>query len=72
MISQLFILSARGDTIINRDCIEAINLLKIIFNFFVVRSDLIKTTPEMFFRNVKLWKGDAPPIFVKNIKVLNL
>jgi AP-4 complex subunit mu-1 len=47
MISQFFVLSTRGDTIINRD----------------FRSDLIKNTPEVFFRNVKLWKGDAPPIF---------
>jgi AP-4 complex subunit mu-1 len=53
MISQLFILSARGDTIINRD----------------FRSDLIKNTPEIFFRNVKLYKGDAPPIF--NIDGIN-
>jgi len=47
MISQFFVLSARGDTIINRD----------------FRQDLVKNTPEIFFRNVKLYKGDAPPIF---------
>lgn len=47
MISQFFVLSARGDTIINRD----------------FRQDLVKNTPEIFFRNVKLAKGDAPPIF---------
>lgn len=47
MISQFFILSARGDTIINRD----------------FRADLIRTTPEMFFRRVKTEKGDAPPLF---------
>lgn len=47
MISQLFILSERGDTIINRD----------------FRSDLIKNTPELFFREVKLHSGDAPPLF---------
>jgi len=47
MISQFFILSARGDTIINRD----------------FRHDLVKNTPEIFFRQVKLDKGDAPPIF---------
>jgi hypothetical protein len=53
MISQLFILSARGDTIINRD----------------FRSDLIKNTPELFFRNVKLHNGDAPPLF--NLEGIN-
>jgi len=47
MISQFFILSARGDTIINRD----------------FRHDLVKNTPEIFFREVKLYKGEAPPIF---------
>lgn len=53
MISQLFILSLRGDIIINRD----------------FRSELIKTTPEIFYRNVKLYKGDAPPLF--NIEGIN-
>jgi len=47
MISQFFILSARGDTIINRD----------------FRQDLVKNTPEIFFREVKLFQGEAPPIF---------
>lgn len=49
----MFILSARGDIIINRD----------------FRSDLIKNTHEIFYRNVKLYKGDAPPIF--NIDGIN-
>ena len=53
MLSQIFILSARGDTIINRD----------------FRSDLIKNTPELFFRNVKMYQGDAPPIF--NLEGIN-
>jgi AP-4 complex subunit mu-1 len=43
MISQIFILSARGDSIINRD----------------FRSDLIKNTPELFYRRVKMSKGDC-------------
>jgi AP-4 complex subunit mu-1 len=47
MISQFFILSSRGDIIINRD----------------FRSDLIKNTPELFFRNVNLYQGDPPPLF---------
>ncbi len=47
MISQIFFLSTRGDTIINRD----------------FRSDLIKNTPELFYRKVKLAKGDSEPIF---------
>ncbi len=53
MISQIFFLSTRGDTIINRD----------------FRSDLIKNTPELFYRKVKLSKGDADPIF--NIEGIN-
>lgn len=53
MISQIFILSARGDSIINRD----------------FRSDLIKNTPELFYRRVKLAKGDCEPIF--NIEGIN-
>ena len=61
MISQFFILSARGDTIINRDCNLFIFLSK-----RIVRQDLIKNTPEIFFRNVKLQSNDANPIFVNN------
>ena len=53
MISQIFILSARGDILINRD----------------LRGDLVKDTPEIFFRNVKLAKEDHPPIF--NIDGIN-
>ena len=53
MISQIFILSARGDSIINRD----------------FRSDLIKNTPELFYRKVKMDKGDCPPVF--NIEGIN-
>lgn len=41
MLSQLFILSARGDIIVNRD----------------FRSDLVKNTHEIFYREVKLYKG---------------
>lgn len=46
-------MSLRGDIIINRD----------------FRSELIKITPEIFYRNVKLYKGDAPPLF--NIEGIN-
>ena len=55
-ISQFFILSARGDTIIYRD----------------FRKDLKKGINELFFRNVSFWKedgGEAPPIF--NIEGIN-
>ena len=45
MLSQFFILSARGDTIIARD----------------FRGDLVKGTNEIFFRKAKLYKGDLPP-----------
>eukprot|EP01083_Nonionella_stella_P034064 93253_1 len=50
MLSQFFILTPRGDTIISRD----------------FRGDLPKGTAEIFFRHVKMWKGrneDAPPVF---------
>lgn len=46
-LSQFYILSLRGDTIITRDW----------------RGDVVKGTAEIFFRKVKFWKGDAPPIF---------
>lgn len=47
MISQFYILSLRGDTIITRD----------------FRGDVVKGSAEIFFRKVKFWQGDAPPIF---------
>eukprot|EP00243_Klebsormidium_subtile_P003398 TRINITY_DN16787_c0_g1_i1.p1 TRINITY_DN16787_c0_g1~~TRINITY_DN16787_c0_g1_i1.p1 ORF type:complete len:445 (-),score=122.88 TRINITY_DN16787_c0_g1_i1:208-1542(-) len=50
MISQFFVLSPRGDTIISRD----------------YRGDVPRGTAEIFFRQVKFWKGgqeDAPPVF---------
>ena len=71
MISQFFILSARGDTIINRDCKFSSHQLLTLFQ--LVRHDLVKNTPEIFFRNVKLYKGDAPPIFVSlfsNLRII--
>uniref|UniRef100_A0A8C9GZA7 Uncharacterized protein n=1 Tax=Piliocolobus tephrosceles TaxID=591936 RepID=A0A8C9GZA7_9PRIM len=51
VISQFYILSSRGDTIINR-------------NF---RSDITKGSVELFYRNVKYYKnGDPPPLFYLN------
>eukprot|EP00920_Eleutheroschizon_duboscqi_P034466 GHVT01082687.1.p1 GENE.GHVT01082687.1~~GHVT01082687.1.p1 ORF type:complete len:371 (+),score=56.16 GHVT01082687.1:481-1593(+) len=47
MISQFFVLSPRGDPIISRD----------------FRGDMVKGTAEIFFRKVKFWTGDPPPIF---------
>lgn len=47
MISQFYVLSPRGDTIINRD----------------FRGDIVKGTAEIFYRNVKCWPGDPPPVF---------
>mmetsp|Transcript_3136 Transcript_3136/g.11306 ORF Transcript_3136/g.11306 Transcript_3136/m.11306 type:complete len:445 (+) Transcript_3136:251-1585(+) len=52
-ISQLFILSLRGDTIISRD----------------YRHDVPKASMEVFFRKLKFWSEDgsgeeAPPIFI--------
>ncbi|CAG9311558.1 unnamed protein product [Blepharisma stoltei] len=57
MISQLFLLSARGDTIITRD----------------FRGDLIKGTNEIFFRRARFWKGDPPPVFnIEGINFLHI
>jgi len=47
MLSQFFILSTRGDTIIKRD----------------FRFDVKQPTSETFFRKVKFWPGDPPPAF---------
>eukprot|EP00471_Norrisiella_sphaerica_P003912 CAMPEP_0184481626 /NCGR_PEP_ID=MMETSP0113_2-20130426/3182_1 /TAXON_ID=91329 /ORGANISM="Norrisiella sphaerica, Strain BC52" /LENGTH=440 /DNA_ID=CAMNT_0026860859 /DNA_START=32 /DNA_END=1354 /DNA_ORIENTATION=+ len=50
MISQLFLLSPRGDSIIHRD----------------YRGELDRSTTEIFFKNVKFFQGkhqEAPPIF---------
>lgn len=46
-VSEFYILSPRGDTIIQRQ----------------FRGDIPKGSAETFFRKVKFWKGDAPPIF---------
>ncbi|CAG9313095.1 unnamed protein product [Blepharisma stoltei] len=57
MLSQLFILSARGDTIITRD----------------FRGDLARGTNEIFFRKAKFWKGDPPPAFnIEGINFLHI
>eukprot|EP01138_Halocafeteria_seosinensis_P010564 gb/GECG01010786.1/.p1 GENE.gb/GECG01010786.1/~~gb/GECG01010786.1/.p1 ORF type:complete len:461 (+),score=48.25 gb/GECG01010786.1/:1-1383(+) len=53
MFSQFYILSPRGDTIISKD----------------FRGDCPSGSAETFFRKVKFWKGDAPPIF--NVEGIN-
>ncbi len=30
----------------------------------IVRADVPKGTADIFFRKVKFWKGDPPPVFV--------
>lgn len=50
MISQFFILSARGDTLIMRD----------------YRSDVSKNVPEKFFREVKTSEMEVSPTFEKD------
>jgi AP-4 complex subunit mu-1 len=59
MLSQFFILSARGDTIITRDCKFLLTNIP-----YIVRLDLGRETSEIFFRKVKFWQGDPPPCFV--------
>lgn len=52
-VSQFFVLSPRGDSIIFRD----------------FRGEVPKSAPEIFFRNVKFWQGkqqNAPPVFNLN------
>jgi hypothetical protein len=48
MISQFFVVSPRGDTLIFKD----------------YRGDVPRTTSEKFWRHVKFTKGDAEPVFV--------
>lgn len=48
MISQFYVLSARGSTVITRD----------------LRGDIVKGTAEIFFRKIKSWGGEPPPFFV--------
>jgi AP-4 complex subunit mu-1 len=52
MISQLFILSPRGDVIIKKE----------------YRHDVPKTSPETFFRAVRFWKDGerAPAVFAED------
>ncbi len=50
MISQIFVLSGRGDTLIVKD----------------FRNDLTKSTPETFYRIVKTCKNDPEPVFNKD------
>jgi AP-4 complex subunit mu-1 len=48
-ISQFYVLSPRGDTIISKQ----------------YRGDIVRGTADMFFRKMKFWKkGKAPPIFL--------
>ncbi|KJE96759.1 clathrin adaptor complexe medium subunit [Capsaspora owczarzaki ATCC 30864] len=56
MLSQFFVLSARGDTLILKD----------------YRGDVVRGTPEMFFRKLKSWPGgEAPPAFnIESIQFL--
>ena len=49
-LSQFFILSPRGDTIIKRE----------------YRHDVPQNSPEIFFRKIKFWEGDPPPCFKEN------
>ena len=48
MISQFFVVSPRGDTLIFKD----------------YRGDVPRTTSEKFWRHVKFCKGDAEPVLV--------
>ena len=64
MLSQFFILSTRGDTIIKRDCKLTCHSTNI-FLQCPVRFDLKQSTSEVFFRKVKFWPGDPPPTFVR-------
>lgn len=64
VISQLFVLSLRGDKIISRDCIMK---NKSILKHFLDRFDIRRGVEETFFRRTKLCNGDIPPIIVTYI-----
>ena len=53
MISQFFVISPRGDTLIFKD----------------YRGDVPRTTSEKFWRHVKFSKGEAPPVFVRDLSL---
>mmetsp|Transcript_11584 Transcript_11584/g.18380 ORF Transcript_11584/g.18380 Transcript_11584/m.18380 type:complete len:454 (-) Transcript_11584:15-1376(-) len=59
MISQFYVLSLRGDTLVARDFRGGdLNITK-------------SSAAEIFFRKVKFWHGDAPPIFnVDNVSYI--
>lgn len=40
--------------------------LNLLLGLFIVRADVPKGTADIFFRKVKFWKGDPPPVFVSN------
>ena len=50
MISQFFIVSPRGDTLIFKD----------------YRGDVPRATCDTFWRKVKFCKGEAEPVFVRD------
>lgn len=71
MLSQFFILSPRGDTIIIRDFLG--NVSKVSsrgFACYLLKGTRItssQSAPEVFFRKFKFWDGgeqDAPPVFI--------
>lgn len=64
MLSQFFVLSTRGDTIIRRDCKPPSSVTPM-----AVRGELGKQTAEVFFRKVKFWPGDPPPTFVSSFAI---
>lgn len=100
MITQFFVLSPRGDTIISKQCTSQhsaaymlcmrlrrvptrVALCRVLhtrsFTLWVRvcvcshrllcvpdRGDAVRGIAEIFFRKVKFWKGDAPPVFVRH------
>eukprot|EP01147_Barroeca_monosierra_P009438 gene9438-1680_t len=57
MLSQLFILTSRGDAIVSRN----------------YRPDVVRGTPEIFFRKLKTFPSDPPPIFsIEDIHFLHI
>lgn len=57
MISQLFILTPRGDTVVSKD----------------YRGDCPRGMSEIFFRKLKTYTGDPPPIFsIENVHFIHI
>ena len=60
-VSEFFILTLHGDRLIYCDCIFVWG------DWWEVRSEMPKGTPEMFYRTMQFWEDvNPPPVFVES------